>query len=514
VLAGTFSGDGSGLTNLNVAQLNGSSGANFWQLGGNEVTNGQFLGSTNFQPVELWVNNARALRVEPTTNTVDFANCVNLVGGSPFNYIAPGSYGSVIVGGGGKTDDALYVGYNMSNNIYAHFSFIGGGQDNWILSGADFSFVGGGGSASIGAGSLYSVLVGGSLNRLTSEYAFIGGGDQNTISGGSDNSFLGCGYQNQITGGWALNSVLVGGSANIVEGADDFLGGGNGNVCGGNYSVVPGGVNNSASGTGSFAAGCNAKAKFQGDFVWADSQTADFGSSSKDQFLIRSQGGIGVDTTNTPEGSLSINTNVFLFANTLYLRGDHGADYNHGLAYCGHTYNNFDASVMPDGPVLWGYTGGALAVCTNGHHAVLSWSDGNVAIAGALTVNGNITCTSLNQTSDRNAKENFESLDPQTMLAKVAAMPVTEWNYRGESAAQKHVGPMAQDFQAAFGLNGGDDKHISVVDEGGVALAAIQGLNEKVNEKEAKIQGQAAEIADLKAQLAELKQVVQSLVKQ
>jgi len=73
---------------------------------------------------------------------------------------------------------------------------------------------------------------------------------------------------------------------------------------------------------------------------------------------------------------------------------------------------------------------------------------------------------------------------------------------------------MAQDFQAAFGLNGGDDKHISVVDEGGVALAAIQGLNEKVNEKEAKIQGQAAEIADLKAQLAELKQVVQSLVKQ
>ena len=31
---------------------------------------------------------------------------------------------------------------------------------------------------------------------------------------------------------------------------------------------------------------------------------------------------------------------------------------------------------------------------------------------------------------------------------------------------------MAQDFQAAFGL-GGDDKHIAVVDEGGVALAAI-----------------------------------------
>ena len=32
---------------------------------------------------------------------------------------------------------------------------------------------------------------------------------------------------------------------------------------------------------------------------------------------------------------------------------------------------------------------------------------------------------------------------------------------------------MAQDFRAAFGL-GEDDKHISAIDEGGVALAAVQ----------------------------------------
>ena len=41
---------------------------------------------------------------------------------------------------------------------------------------------------------------------------------------------------------------------------------------------------------------------------------------------------------------------------------------------------------------------------------------------------------------------------------------------------------MAQDFHAAFGLNGADDKHISTVDESGVALAAIQGLNQKLEE--------------------------------
>ncbi|CAM3987306.1 hypothetical protein MEZE111188_19330 [Mesobacillus zeae] len=45
-----------------------------------------------------------------------------------------------------------------------------------------------------------------------------------------------------------------------------------------------------------------------------------------------------------------------------------------------------------------------------------------------------------------------------------------------------HIGPTTQDFHADFGLNGEDNKHISNVDIQGVALAAIQGLNEK-NEK-------------------------------
>ena len=62
-------------------------------------------------------------------------------------------------------------------------------------------------------------------------------------------------------------------------------------------------------------------------------------------------------------------------------------------------------------------------------------------------------------TSDRNAKENFTALNPQAVLAKVAALPVTEWNYKQDDAAQKHIGPMAQDFQAAFQLSA-DDKHI------------------------------------------------------
>jgi hypothetical protein len=133
--------------------------------------------------------------------------------------------------------------------------------------------------------------------------------------------------------------------------------------------------------------------------------------------------------------------------------------------------------------------------------------------AAALDVAGEITCTAINITSDRNAKEDFQTVNPQEVLAKVTALPITEWQYKADKAnntESRHIGPMAQDFSAAFALNH-DNKHISVVDEGGVALAAIQGLNEKVDERDARIheqeiqvQTQAAEIRKLSQALADL----------
>jgi hypothetical protein len=73
---------------------------------------------------------------------------------------------------------------------------------------------------------------------------------------------------------------------------------------------------------------------------------------------------------------------------------------------------------------------------------------------------------------------------------------------------------MAQDFHAAFQV-GPDDTHIAVVDESGVALAAIQGLNEMIDEKEAviraqdaRIQAQAGEIAQMKERLEKLEQLM------
>ncbi len=129
-------------------------------------------------------------------------------------------------------------------------------------------------------------------------------------------------------------------------------------------------------------------------------------------------------------------------------------------------------------------------------------ADANVVRIGssqtATFLVGNVYTPSgtVESSSDRNAKEDFAPINPQTVLAKIASLPVTEWNYKTAKDVE-HIGPMAQDFHAAFGLNGGDDRHISVVDEGGVALAAIQGLNQKVETEDRRL---AAENAELQRQ--------------
>ncbi|MGA2556762.1 MAG: tail fiber domain-containing protein [Verrucomicrobiota bacterium] len=133
----------------------------------------------------------------------------------------------------------------------------------------------------------------------------------------------------------------------------------------------------------------------------------------------------------------------------------------------------------------------------------LRGSDSNAVFQGGVSA-VSFTANGVLLTSDRNAKENFAPLDGQKVLAKVAALPLTKWNYKTDGKEVQHIGPMAQDFQAEFQLNGGDDQHISVVDEGGVALAAIQGLNQKLNVKDAEIQA-------LKQSVEELKEMVQTL---
>jgi hypothetical protein len=124
-----------------------------------------------------------------------------------------------------------------------------------------------------------------------------------------------------------------------------------------------------------------------------------------------------------------------------------------------------------------------------------------LANSTGVTVNG----TFSNQ-SDRNAKQDFAPIDPSEILEKVAGLPLSEWSYKDDPAT-RHVGPMGQDFYSAFNI-GTDEKHIAPLDEGGVALAAIQGLNQKLTEE---LKRRDAENAELKARLSALEKHVASL---
>jgi trimeric autotransporter adhesin len=106
--------------------------------------------------------------------------------------------------------------------------------------------------------------------------------------------------------------------------------------------------------------------------------------------------------------------------------------------------------------------------------------------------------------SDKNAKKDFAAVNPESVLDKLAAIPVEQWRYQWEdAAATPNIGPMAQDFKAAF-YPGRDDKSITTLEFDGVELAAIQGLNRKLQQKD-------TEITELKQELAELKSLVQQL---
>ncbi len=505
VTADAFSGNGANVTNVNAATLGGLSAPNFWQLGGNNVAGGQFLGSTNNQPLELWAGDLRALRLEPGTGG---SGAPNVIGGSPLNYVSVGVEGATI-GGGGATN---YFGSSYTNSVTAAFGTVGGGANNTASGPMDtvgggyanqiagdsrnegLSVIAGGYNNSILTNADYSAIGGGLDNRIygdTNDFGtgVIAGGDANTINSNSWNSFIGGGLGNTIgsicdyslIGGGYNNTassavaVVGGGSENTASGSASVVSGGYNNTASNAWATVPGGAANVAGGDYSFAAGREALALYQGDFVWADSRNAPFVSTGTNQFLIRAAGGVGIGTNN-PAAVLDVAESGG-YPNFPQLRLDQQASGDYARL-------RFASANVPYWDIAVGGASDTMNFYYNGNGGNLATLDTN----GDLTTAGTVTANGVLLTSDRNAKENFAPLDPQAVLAKVAALPVSEWNYKSDPASLKHLGPMAQDFHAAFGLNGSDDKHISVIDEGGVALAAIQGLNQKLNKRDAEIQ--------------------------
>jgi hypothetical protein len=112
--------------------------------------------------------------------------------------------------------------------------------------------------------------------------------------------------------------------------------------------------------------------------------------------------------------------------------------------------------------------------------------------------------SSWNVILDRTRKENFPALDPDDVLARIRALPVTTWQYRDEAdSTVRHIGPTAQDWHAAFGLSQ-DATTINMSDLDGVNLAAIQALDRADTAQDGEIRTLRGENAQLRAQNAEL----------
>ena len=199
-------------------------------------------------------------------------------------------------------------------------------------------------------------------------------------------------------------------------------------------------------------------------------------------------------------GNVLANATIFKDGNVRYSVGVNGQNASPNM------------TIRPNGDVrIIGQRAGALPSPNNGAGGNLIVQGGNFngqRYGGNLTVNGNATVRGringqIIGGSDRNIKENIELVDGREILDKVVAMPISTWNYKREKDDVPHMGPMAQDFYAAFKL-GINDKTIFDIDRSGVALAAIQGLNQKIESKD-------EEITELKNTVDELTQRLERL---
>jgi hypothetical protein len=106
--------------------------------------------------------------------------------------------------------------------------------------------------------------------------------------------------------------------------------------------------------------------------------------------------------------------------------------------------------------------------------------------------------------SDRNRKENFLRVDGEDLMARLRTVPVTSWNYLAQDRSIRHMGPMAQDFYAAFGL-GESELMISSIDIDGVNLAAVQALTARTDALQAENAGLRGGVSELRQENAGLR---------
>ena len=442
---------------------------------------------------------ALAQRLPANTNRSSSTSLRSFIAGGSANVIYSNSRASFI--GGGQFNAVPYLGTSnavigggYNNRAESSLAVIGGGSDNRIVEQANNAVIGGGqsnvvryrstnataggGSSNIvgglagtiagGAGNLAgakresvyifdknyatvggglsniasasnSTIGGGGLNEALGDYSFVGGGWQNTVSSNALNAFIGGGYTNRASGAY---SVVAGGKSNSASGVYSVVAGGQSNSAGEWGASVAGGQLNNASGAYSAIGGGSNNAA---GAIYATVPGGTRAKANNNGAFVWS-GADSVDTESTNANSFTVRApGGVRFISTLV----------DSTTVTSGAYNTNNTTPLTNGVFLAPNSG--------------AWAS----------------------LSDSNAKTKVVAIKPREVLSKVAALPVTEWEYKVDPN-RRYIGPMAQDFHAAFGL-GSDDKSITTLDSDGVMYAAIQGLVEELKERDTKHTSDLAE---------------------
>ncbi|MFM8809934.1 MAG: tail fiber domain-containing protein [Chthoniobacterales bacterium] len=391
-------------------------------------------------------------------------------------------------------------------------SFIVRGSANRIQSNSVTSFIGAGQSNSVLSGANYAVLGGGFGNLINNEYATVSGGAVNTASGAI--ATVGGGEGNAASGSW---STIAGGIGNSATGSRATIGGGFNNTASNSYAIVGGGRDNAAGGLYATIGG--------GELITAgaDHATVAGGRNNTNSAPCGFIGG----------GQGNQNSSLAGESNSVVAGGYRNAVVGNCATVGGGEANSATAehATVPGGhfgvaahrgAFVWSGAGGGgtMTISTNDYSFTVR-APGGVRFISTYVDSGSVpsgtygaptlttgvflapnsgTWASL---SDSNAKTKVTAIKPRDILSKVAAMPVTEWQYKSDPDNRRYIGPMAQDFHAIFGL-GYDDKSISTLDSDGVMYAAIQGLVQELRDRDEKI-------GELEAKNAELSHSIEKI---
>jgi len=334
-----------------------------------------------------------------------------------------------VVGGLSFADDgvvgaAIGNGGRLSNTnqVYDDYTTIGGGEGNQA-----------GRTGRSGTGNaVYATVAGGLNNTANDEYATVGGGLANTAS-----------YESTVVGG---------GTSNAAKDYEATVAGGEGNTARGSYSTVAGGQDNTA----------------------LDNYTAIGGGegnqAGESGGIVESHGTVPGGFKNLAEGerTFAAGHKAKAVDNYAFVWSDKaGSDFN-GTPF---TSSQTGTSSSPTGNNTF------HARATGGVRFVTGLNSSDEPNAGSYLASGGSSWQSVSAAS---AKHDVRPVDPQSVLDGVASLSISRWAYDGRPGVDR-MGPMAGEFHDAFEL-GDDPETIGHVDADGVALAAIQGLAERLAE--------------------------------